>query len=57
MNQERLLKAASFKPKSLEQLNAWGGHVSFASWVMQKNSPNFFVELDSCAVIWCRIYD
>ncbi|MGD9888553.1 MAG: glycosyltransferase [Halothiobacillaceae bacterium] len=45
MNLEQLLKAASFKPKSLEQPNAWVGHLPFASWVIQEVSPKIFVEL------------
>ena len=40
-----LFKIASFTPTSLQPPNAWVGHLPFAAWVMQKVSPQIFVEL------------
>ena len=40
-----LIKVASFRPISLQPPNAWVGHLPFAAWVMQKVSPQIFVEL------------
>jgi Rhamnan synthesis protein F/Methyltransferase domain len=45
MNQNNLLETASFTPRSLQIPNAWVGHLSFASWVIQEISPKIFVEL------------
>jgi len=47
MQLEQLLKIAAFDPKSLEQPNAWVGHLPFAAWVMQEAAPKIFVELGS----------
>lgn len=45
MNQNNLLNAASFSPRSLQSPNAWVGHLPFAAWVIQEVSPKIFVEL------------
>jgi glycosyltransferase involved in cell wall biosynthesis len=45
MNQNLLLKAASFAPRSLAFPNAWVGHLPFASWVIHTTNPRVFVEL------------
>ena len=44
MDEDKLLDAASFSPRSLEP-SAWLGHLPFAGWVIQEVSPNIFVEL------------
>jgi hypothetical protein len=45
MNYPRLLESASFEPDSLQQPNAWVGHVPFAAWLMREVAPGIFVEL------------
>ncbi|WP_290678805.1 class I SAM-dependent methyltransferase, partial [Halothiobacillus sp. 15-55-196] len=45
MNQEKLLRAAAFTPQSLEEPNAWVGHLPFAAWLIQEIAPKVFVEL------------
>ena len=42
---ESLLKTASFNPESLQDPNAWVGHLPFASWIIQQVNPDVFVEL------------
>ena len=39
------LKLLNFKPKSLQQPNAWVGHTPFAYWVIETLKPATFVEL------------
>jgi GT2 family glycosyltransferase len=43
--QESLLRAVSFKPRSLNFPNAWVGHLPFAAWAMRELAPRTFVEL------------
>ena len=45
MNQNNLIAAAAFTPKSLQFPNSWVGHLPFAAWVIQDISPTIFVEL------------
>lgn len=40
-----LLEAASFTPRSLQEPNAWCGHLPFAAWLMRTVKPKMFVEL------------
>jgi len=40
-----IAKLLRFKPKSLQQPNAWVGHMPFAYWVIDKLKPSVFVEL------------
>ncbi|MDW7756482.1 MAG: class I SAM-dependent methyltransferase, partial [Desulfuromonadales bacterium] len=40
-----LLEAASFSPVSVEQPNAWVGHLPFAAWLIKRLRPTIFVEL------------
>ena len=45
MNLNNLFEIAAFSPKSLENPNAWVGHLPFAAWVIKEVSPKIFVEL------------
>lgn len=47
MNENNLIKIASFTPDLLQSPNAWLGHLPFAAWVIREVSPKIFVELGS----------
>lgn len=40
-----IIRAASFRPRSLQSPNAWVGHMHFAAWLVKQVSPEIFVEL------------
>jgi len=45
MNQNNLIAAASFVPRSLQSPGTWVGHLPFAAWVIREIAPRIFVEL------------
>ena len=45
MKQDKLIEAASFNPRSVENPNSWVGHLPFAAWIAKEVSPKIFVEL------------
>ncbi|MRR15257.1 MAG: glycosyltransferase [Deltaproteobacteria bacterium] len=45
MNQNNLIAAASFVPRSLQSPGTWVGHLPFAAWVIREIAPGIFVEL------------
>ncbi|MEY3759206.1 MAG: hypothetical protein RIR39_697 [Pseudomonadota bacterium] len=45
MNLNSLLYISAFSPKSLQDPNAWIGHLPFAAWLIKEVTPKVFVEL------------
>ena len=45
INQENLLKAAEYAPKSIEFPLSWAGHIPFIAWFIKELNPKIFVEL------------
>lgn len=45
MDTESLIRTVGFTPRSLQQPDAWVGHIPFANWLTNLAKPEVFVEL------------